>query len=120
MSIVRVAFTGAIGQDAEVKHVNDKILVTCSVPGRRGWGDNEITDWYRIEVWGKRAESMAKLIEKGGLRKGAIVTGWGVLKPRVYEGKNGTAISLDVDAREFDPVFTGQRQRGNDDDQVSF
>ena len=66
--------------------------MTETVPdGQGGWVD-EGTDWYRVSVFGDRAERAAEQ-----LRKGTKVFVEGRFKTREFEGKDGEKrTSLDV------------------------
>ena len=84
------------------------VAVSNSKPdGQGGWVD-EGTDWYRVSVFGDRAERAAEQ-----LRKGNRVFVEGRFKTREFEGNDGQKrTSLDVTA---DNVISLDR-KGRDDD----
>ena len=59
---------GRAGQDAEIKYFESgKSKTTFSLAVGR-WDSKtkeEVTDWYNIEVWDKRAEFAAEYVKKG-------------------------------------------------------
>ena len=89
------------------------VAVSNSKPdGQGGWVD-EGTDWYRVSVFGDRAERAAEQ-----LRKGNRVFVEGRFKTREFEGKDGqkrtsldvtadNVISLDRKGRDDDAAFAG-------------
>ena len=88
-----IEIIGNLGRDAELKHLKsgDPVL-SFSVAYTNYNGE---TQWYRVSIFGKLAESLAQYLTKG---KQVFVQG--ELNPRLYEGRDGeTQLSLDVRAR---------------------
>ena len=115
MAFCKIMLIGNLGRDPEMrytpagKHVTQfSVAVSHSKPdGQGGWVD-EGTDWYRISVFGDRAERAAEQ-----LRKGNKVFVEGRFKTREFEGKDGEKrLSLDVISEN---VISLER-RGRDDD----
>lgn len=80
-------FTGRLGKDAELKFTQGGTPIwTASVGVGYGYGDNKGTNWIRVKVFGKRAESLGKL----ELQKGAAVGVAGELQVREYDKTDGT------------------------------
>jgi single-strand DNA-binding protein len=89
------------------------VAVSNSKPdGQGGWVD-EGTDWYRVSIFGDRAERAAEQ-----LRKGNRVFVEGRFKTREFEGNDGqkrtsldvtadNVISLDRKGRDDDGAFSG-------------
>ena len=99
MAFCKIMFIGNLGRDPEMRYTpNGKpvtqfsVAVSHSKPdGQGGWVD-EGTDWYRVSVFGDRAERAAEQ-----LRKGTKVFVEGRFKTREFEGKDGEKrTSLDV------------------------
>ena len=101
MAFCKIMFIGNLGRDPEMRYMPNgrpvtqfSVAVSHSKPdGQGGWVD-EGTDWYRVSVFGDRAERTAKQ-----LRKGMKVFVEGRLKTSEYMSKdNEKRFSLDVSA----------------------
>lgn len=103
------SFTGRLGNPAEVKYTNSGTPIwTASVGVGYGYGDNKGTNWIRVQVFGKRAESLGKL----DLQKGAAVGITGELRVRQYDTKEGgKGTSVEVSAQ--DVVLIGPKPEGS-------
>jgi single-strand DNA-binding protein len=119
MAFCKIMFIGNLGRDPEMRYTpNGKPVTQFSVAvgyskpdGQGGWVD-EGTDWYRVSVFGDRAERAAEQ-----LRKGTKVFVEGRFRTREFEGKDGEKrTSLDVVS---DNVIS-LAARGRDDDGGSF
>jgi len=115
MAFCKIMLIGNLGRDPEMRYTpagkpvtQFSVAVSHSKPdGQGGWVD-EGTDWYRISVFGDRAERAAEQ-----LRKGNKVFVEGRFKTREFEGKDGEKrLSLDVIS---DNVISLQ-SRGRDDE----
>ena len=96
-----ITITGYLSRDAEQRTTRDGTPVTnWNVPVRQGWGENERTNWYKVSIWGKRADFAAKA------RKGEFVTVTGELIVGEWEGK----LQLEVRANDFQSVLTAKRE----------
>jgi len=123
MAFSKIMFIGNLGRDPEMRYTpNGKpvtqfsVAVSHSKPdGQGGWVD-EGTDWFRVSVFGDRAERAAEQ-----LRKGNKVFVEGRFKTREFEGRDGqkrTALEITADSivnlerrpREEDGSFGGQGQ----------
>ena len=100
------SFTGRLGNPAELKYTASGTPIwTASVGVGYGYGDNKGTNWVRVQVFGKRAESLGKL----DLDKGAAVGITGELRVRQYETRDGNkGTSVEVVAQ--DVALLGKRQ----------
>lgn len=77
-----ITITGFLSKDAEKRQSRDGTdIANWNVPVNQGWGDNKQTNWYRVSIWGKRAEYA------GNARKGDFVTVTGELTIGEYQGK---------------------------------
>ena len=97
-----VSFTGTIGRDAEVKYLpSGQAVLNVSVANNVGFGDRQQTIWFRVVLWGKRAEGSLK----DYLKKGQQVFVSGELTQSEYQGKDGTTKTiLEVNANILDLV----------------
>lgn len=78
-----ITIAGNIGRNAEVRTTGggDKVAgFTVAVDD--GYGDSKRTLWFDVSIWGKRAETLAPMLTKGGK---VCVTG--DLSTREHEGK---------------------------------
>jgi single-strand DNA-binding protein len=119
MAFSKIMIIGNLGRDPEMRYTpNGKAVTQFSVAvshsrpdGQGGWIDDG-TDWYRVSVFGDRADRAAEQ-----LRKGNRVFVEGRFKSREFEGKDGEKrTSLDITA---DNVISLER-RGREDDGGSF
>lgn len=65
---------GRCTKDGSVKTVGAKgiALLTFSIANNTGWGDNQKTNFFDVQVWGSRADTLSKFITKG---KQVAITG---------------------------------------------
>jgi len=85
----RVQLIGHVGQEPEVKTVNDKKVANITIATHDYYyndkGDKvEQTEWHRVTAWGKTAEIIEKFVVKGkeiGIE--------GKLTHRSYDDKEG-------------------------------
>ncbi len=69
----KVILIGRVGADAELTYVgNGNAVANFSVATTETWKDKngqrcEKTEWHRLVMWGKGAESLARYITKGRL-----------------------------------------------------
>lgn len=95
-----ITITGYLSRDAETATTQGGDNVTrWNVPVRQGFGDREKTNWYRVSIWGKRADFAAKA------RKGEFVTVTGELTIGEYDGKP----QYEIRANDFASVKTAPR-----------
>lgn len=85
----KVQLIGHVGQEPEVKIVNNKKVATLTIATNDFYynekGDKvEQTEWHRITAWGKTAEVIEKYVTKG---KEIAVEG--KLTHRSYDDKDG-------------------------------
>mgnify|MGYP000169704440 CR=1 FL=1 len=104
MQIIHIS--GFLSHDPEVSTTQggDKVC-RLNVPVKQGWGEKEQTNWFRVSLWGKRAESLGN-----SLRKGVKVNVVGELTIGSYEGKP------QYDVRAIDVDFPPQGKRDDRDD----
>ncbi len=99
-----ISITGRLGQDAEGRYTTEGTFVLSFSVGngtyKKGAGDyNSITTWYRVTMFGARAESLHKL---GALVKGARVGVTGIHSMRPWTDNEGSErLSCDIAANEI-------------------
>jgi single-strand DNA-binding protein len=115
MSLAKVTIIGNLGRDPETRYTPSGALnVQFSVAASRRWRDaqgqdQENTTWFRVTAWGRLAETMVTLSERGALSKGKQVYVEGRIEAREYTGSDGQVrTSLDVNASEIQ--LLGNRQ----------
>jgi single-strand DNA-binding protein len=119
MAFAKAMIIGNLGRDPEMRYTpNGRAVTEFSVavshrsrdPQTNEWQDDQ-TDWYRVTVWGDRAERTAEQF-----RKGNKVFVEGRFRTREYEARDGQKrISLEItadnvislDARARDPEEGG-------------
>ena len=116
MAFSKVMIIGNLGRDPEMRYTPNgrpvtefSVAVTHSTRDQATgeWSD-EATDWFRVTVWGDRAERTADQF-----RKGNRVFVEGRFRTREFERKDGTkGISLEITA---DNVIAFER-KGRDDE----
>lgn len=116
MAFSKVMFIGNLGRDPEMRYTpNGKAVTEFSVavthrgrdPQTGEWADLG-TDWFRVSIWGDRAERAAE-----EFRKGMRVLVEGRFRTREYEAKDGQKrTSLEVSA---DNVIAMDRKARDDD-----
>lgn len=73
---------GNVGKDGVIKDVRGRDVLSFSVGVKQGSGDNTSTNWYRVQVWGKLAQTLLPKAVKG-----AGVSAIGKLTVGEYQGK---------------------------------
>ena len=97
-----IAIAGQLGKDAEVRMMQDGTPVASfSVADSQGREKPSI--WWRCQLWGKRAESLAPY-----LTKGQAVTVSGTVTEREYQ-KDGTTHKA-MEIRVQDVALQGGRR----------
>lgn len=98
-----ITITGYLSRDAETRQTQSGSQITAwNVPVKQGWGDSEQTNWFRVSIFGKRADFAGKA------RKGEFVTVTGELKIGEYNGKP----QYEINASDFTSVRTAPRDGG--------
>lgn len=107
-----ITITGNVGREPELKTMPDgTALLSFSVGNNqysKGAENDTLTTWYNVSLFGKRAEGLAKFLEKG---MGVTVTGSHLMRP--YTGKNGDALSCDIRATDV-RVDRGSKGEGGE------
>jgi len=101
MALSKIQIIGNLGRDPELRYTpSGRPVTTFSVAVNQSSKNQqtgewvEATDWFRVSVWGDRAERAAE-----NLRKGTRVFVDGRFRTREYETNDGRkGLSLDVSA----------------------
>ena len=86
-----ITIDGFLSKDAEQRQAGSGNVTTWNVPVRQGFGDKEQTNWFRVSIWGKRADFAAKAL------KGDFIVVTGALTIGEYNGKP----QYEVNAADF-------------------
>ena len=127
MSLCKVMIIGNLGADPEMRYTPNgrpvtqfNVAVNQSTKNQQTGEWVEATDWFRVSVWGDRAERAAE-----SLRKGNRVFVEGRFKTREFEGRDGqkrtsleitadSLVSLERRAREGeDGTFAAPERSGS-------
>ena len=118
-----VVLTGRLGKDPELKSTNTgKALAKFSIAVDDGWGEKKKTDWWDVEVWGKTAEAVGRLVTAG---KRVTVTG--ALKQETWQDKQTgdkrsktKILALSVDIIDYAATNQADGHGEVDDDDIPF
>src|ERR1700738_2216576 len=89
-SVNKVILVGNLGRDAELRYTpGGAAVATLNMATTEGWNDKagqkqEKTEWHRIVLWGKSAETLSEYLTKG---KQIYVEGR--LQTRQWDDKDG-------------------------------
>jgi single-strand DNA-binding protein len=102
MALSKIQIIGNLGRDPELRYTpSGRPVTTFSVAVNQSSKNQqtgewvEATDWFRVSVWGDRAERAAE-----NLRKGSRVFVDGRFRTREYEtndGRKGTSLDVSAD-----------------------
>jgi len=116
MAYARISVIGNIGKEPEMKYTAGgraitefSVAVSHSVKNQSTgeWEDGD-TNWFRVSVWGDRAERVAEQRQKGDR-----VLVEGRFKAREFERKDGTTgYSLEITADDVIPFMSKGSEDG--------
>lgn len=119
-TLAKITLIGNLGGDPETRYTPQGTLVVSFNMAvnnrRRDQNGNQVenTNWYRVSAFGRVAETMVNLNERGALVKGKQVYVEGTFEAREWTGQDGQQrTSLDVNVRDFSS-FQLLGQRGDD------
>ena len=94
----QITISGRLGRDPEVKKStkSGKPYTTLSVGVKRGYKEEDPTDWFKVFVGGNAAEAIAKNMKKGGR---IVVTG--KMTVNTYEKDGKTLYDHTIMADDF-------------------
>jgi single-strand DNA-binding protein len=97
-----ISFTGTVGRDAEVRSTaSGQTVLNVAVANNIGFGDKQQTIWFRVALWGKRAEGSLK----DYLKKGQQVFISGEMTQSEFVGTDGVKkTTLEINANILDLV----------------
>jgi single-strand DNA-binding protein len=109
-----VTLYGNLGADPELKQLESGSLLKMRIATterRKGKDDKWIdhTEWHQVTVWGKRAEGLAEILNKGDR---VLVVG--KLRTRSYESNGEKRYSTEIHADEIE--LAGKRNDASRDD----
>ena len=115
MALCKVMIIGNLGADPEMRYTPSgrpvtqfNVAVNQSTKNQQTNEWVEATDWFRVSVWGDRAERAAE-----NLRKGNKVFVEGRFKTREFEGRDGQKrTSLELTADSLVNLETRTREDG--------
>jgi single-strand DNA-binding protein len=116
MALCKVMIIGNLGADPEMRYTPSgrpvtqfNVAVNQSTKNQQTGEWVEATDWFRISVWGDRAERAAE-----NLRKGNKVFVEGRFKTREFEGRDGQKrTSLEITADSLVNLEKRSREDGD-------
>jgi single-strand DNA-binding protein len=105
-----ITIAGGIGRDAQLRTTGNGDKVAGFPLGvSEGFGDKQRTIWFDVSIWGKRAETLAPMLTKGGK-----VCVSGDLSTREHEGKTYLTVRA-AEVTLMSPRQEGQRQEQRQD-----
>lgn len=132
----KMIILGNLGGDPEMRYMPDGTAVTSfSVATSRRWNNAQgqqvdETTWFRVSVWGRRAEVANQYLTKGSkvLVEGRLKPDTNTGGPRLWTRQDGTvAASYEVTADNFsfvgpsgETAAVGGRDGGDGDTAVSY
>jgi single-strand DNA-binding protein len=116
MALCKVMIIGNLGADPEMRYTPSgrpvtqfNVAVNQSTKNQQTGEWNEETDWFRVSVWGDRAERAAETF-----RKGNKVFVEGRFKTREFEGRDGQKrTSLEITADSLVNLEKRNRDEGD-------
>lgn len=60
-----ITIVGNLGADPESRQAGTSSVVELRVAVTTGFGQREVTTWYRASIWGKPGENAMKMLKKG-------------------------------------------------------
>lgn len=103
-----ISFVGRLGGEPELKHVGSYSVLEFSVANNTGFGDKQVTNWFRCTIWGARGEKLQSYLSKG---KQVFITG--ELSLRKYTTNDGVEkMSPDVKVDQLDFIQGGGQGEG--------
>lgn len=114
-SLNKVTIIGRLGQDPEVRYAQSGDAVcTLSVATSKKWKDKnsgqmqEKTEWHRLVIWGKRAETAGEY-----LKKGSQAYFEGELETRKWTDNSGVErYTTEIKVSEFQFLDSAQKDGG--------
>ena len=109
----RVIIAGNLGSDPEMRFTkNGTAMTRFSVATNRKFGGNDLTNWWRVTVFGKQAETCNQYLQKGRgvLVEGTLSSDESSGGPAVWQRSDGTyAASFDLVADRVQFMSAGEK-----------
>lgn len=90
--MINLTVIGRVTKDAETRTVSvggvQTLVTDFTVAANEGYGDNQVSGFFRVTLWRDRGAKMAP-----GLKKGRIIAVKGVVTDRAWLGQDGKAYS---------------------------
>ena len=108
-TVNKVILLGRLGNDPEVRMTqNGTVVATLSIATNDGMGENIITEWHRVVIFGKSAEAIQRYANKG-----TQIFVEGRLRTNKWQDKNGNMqYTTEVVASNFQFIGGGSSQGG--------
>jgi single-strand DNA-binding protein len=105
-----ITIIGNIGQDPVARFTASGMKVTSfSVATKSRKGNEDITSWFRVSVWGEKFDKMMTYFKKGSY----IVVVGELSKPEIYTDKTGKAqIQVEITAHSLHFMPGNKTQEG--------
>jgi single-strand DNA-binding protein len=99
-----ITIVGNLGRDPEMRYLpnGDPVTNFSMAVNRKKKGDQEITHWFRITVWGKLAEPCNEYLHKSSkvLVAGSLISDEATGGPKVFERRDGSmGAAFELNAR---------------------
>ncbi|MED7819547.1 MULTISPECIES: single-stranded DNA-binding protein [unclassified Francisella] len=109
-TVNKVILLGRLGNDPEVRTTqNGTMVATLSIATNDGIGENITTEWHRVVVFGKTAETIQRYASKG-----SQLFIEGRLRTNKWQDKNGNMqYTTEIVANNFQFVGGGNTQGGS-------
>lgn len=116
----KIIIIGNLGRDPEMRYMPDGTAVTSfSVATNRRWTDRatgqpvDETTWFRVNVWGRQAETANEYLSKGRkvLVEGQLTPDRNTGSPKIFTRQDGT-VGSSYEIRAFTVKFIGGRDEG--------
>lgn len=110
---------GNVGREAEIRHTpSGQTVCNFSVAVNEKYTNSagekvERTTWFRIQTWGKSAEIHNQYVKKGMLIfvEGQLVADPSTGGPKVYDTKNGSSASFEINASRVKYLSHGNEKK---------
>ncbi len=101
-----VVIVGRLGQDPEIKYFESgAVKATISVAVDRGFKENKVTDWFRVEAWARLAEIVGEY-----MKKGTLVSITGTLEVQRWTDQSGNEREMPIIRAENIQMEGGKRE----------
>lgn len=105
-----VHLTGNLGQDPEVRQVGENQVANVNLATTRPGKNGDQTDWHRLAIWGKSAQTFADLCEKG-----SKVQIMGEVNYQTYEKDGEKRFATNIFVRSWLLLSNGREQPSHEE-----